>query len=279
MASFESAIRSFTCTPIITNKTNKKYKGLLQYHVGQVYAIKAFQYHVGQVYAIKAYQYHVGQVYAIKAFQYHVGQVYAIKAYQYHVGKVYATKAYQYHDFRFSLKRKYGAQVRIPRLLKFQTLTLSLKREFDSLHASLLRLGENLSASTIPSRPGEPSLAQGVNRKGIELPGKVFSKGDQFMTMRNTNSLHPINPEVGRTYHSQPFDRVTVVNTTMHSVAISHSVHYEHMTQPPTPQRPGERTASSTAENFDPSSSRYNPGFQNNNVEQYGPYAPSLIQQ
>ncbi|KAF1877104.1 hypothetical protein Lal_00033664 [Lupinus albus] len=91
------------------------------------------------------------------------------------------------------------------------------------------------------------------------------------MTRGNTGHLHPINPEIDRTYHrlvrqsrNLPFHSVPdsvsdsdSIHVSMHSVqytdfvhsvALSdsehfeNSVHFENMAQPPTPLGPRERT-------------------------------------
>ncbi|KAF1884102.1 hypothetical protein Lal_00046388 [Lupinus albus] len=92
------------------------------------------------------------------------------------------------------------------------------------------------------------------------------------MTRGNTCPLHPINPEIDRTYHrlvrqsrNLPFHTVADIDfdfvpVSMHSVQYTDFVHYvafsdsehsghsensvhsENMTQPPTPPSPRERT-------------------------------------
>ncbi|KAF1883648.1 hypothetical protein Lal_00012564, partial [Lupinus albus] len=130
------------------------------------------------------------------------------------------------------------------------------------------------------------------------------------MTRGNTCPLHPINPEIDRTYHmlvkqsrNLPFHSVAdtdSVSVSVHSVQYTDFVHFvalsdsehsvnsvlsENMAQPPTPSGPRERTLrdlprntdhpeayaaniynnrpKQQQQNYDPSSSRYNPDWRN----------------
>ncbi|KAF1885960.1 hypothetical protein Lal_00018501 [Lupinus albus] len=91
---------------------------------------------------------------------------------------------------------------------------------------------------------------------GITSGGCVLKRRLNFgfhnmecMTRGNPSPLHPINPEIDRSFDQESLDYTNFVyvhcvqySDFVHSIAYSDFEHYENMAQPPTPPGPRERT-------------------------------------